>query len=200
MVESSGTYIFCYGSNNIPQLAERVGTPEKELCQRSYSTTAVDWTRVFHGFSHGWGSSVASIVKKEGANAYGLAVLMTQAEIESLDPYEGYPSVYDRFSLELTLHPSGEKVIGQAYIKMKQLNSFHFPSDAYLTAASRTQFLHQVLKSKRDQWLDNVAKEFMSVEAAKGCMAGDDGEIAFAVDTLDKQNIENKGSHEFCMS
>jgi len=97
---------------------------------------------VFHGYAYTWESSVASILKQEGAKAFGLAVLLTPAEISCLDPFEGCPGVYNRFDIELTLHPSEETVIGQAYIKMKELDEFEYPSDAYLTAASRTQFLH----------------------------------------------------------
>ena len=52
----------------------------------------------------------------------GIAVNMTEMEIASLDPYEGFPTVYNRVEVDFLIHgtPEGDrKVSGQAYVKQK---------------------------------------------------------------------------------
>ena len=102
--------MLCFGSNNIKQLSERVGTPEVELAARCYSAILPDWVRVYNGIGPRWGNnSVANIVPKKGAKVFGLAVYMTQREIAALDPYEGHPTWYLRSDLPLEITGWGSK-------------------------------------------------------------------------------------------
>ena len=95
-------------------------------------------------------------MEEEGSAVLGIAVFMTEREIAALDPYEGFPIVYNRFDLDMILHGKEELVKGQAYIRQTDRNMFLYPSPEYLEACSRTQFLHEILKTNREKWLEIV--------------------------------------------
>ena len=65
------------------------------------------WKRGFSGFSPRWNnSSPATIFETAEGNDYvdGIAVALTDIEIERLDPFEGYPSFYNRTNLSLVTY------------------------------------------------------------------------------------------------
>ena len=142
MPNSGGTFIFNYGSNNLKRLAKRIGSSEVDLAKHTYSATAHGYKLVFCGRSKAWGdTSPAHIIKCEGSSATGLAVRLSQEEIEKLDWSEGHPNLYKRKPLQFTLHGLIEHdmvTVGEAYVKEKNFTMFTRPSDAYLQACCRT--------------------------------------------------------------
>ena len=148
------TYVFCFGSNGPRQLSDRVGTPLDNLLQRTIPVHLRGWKRGFCGYA--WeGTSAATIFETQGASDFveGIAVAMTQREIESLDPYEGYPYVYDRLPVTLTAFVGSnqmsdrvkgrvqEKTVdGIAYVRVQENEDFVQPCDAYVKACCKTVY------------------------------------------------------------
>ena len=140
------------------------------------------------------GKSGASIAEAGGCVVLGLAVFMTPSEIASLDPYEGYPNLYNRFDMNMILHGKEELVKGQAYIRQTDLNLFLYPSKEYLEACSRTQFLHEILKTDREKWLSIVDSQTDALTAATQIC--ETRSVKFDVLRLTEQNtVEKMGEH-----
>ena len=98
-------YIFCYGSNGPKQLSDRVVADYNDILRRTYPVIAKGWLRGFKSKSRNWkGCSTATIFQtgKEEDTVYGTAVRLTKAEIQKLDPFEGYPYKYGRFPVKVT--------------------------------------------------------------------------------------------------
>ena len=104
---------FAYGSNlDLAQM--RIRCPGATLI----STGWLDGYRlVFGGFSHARGGGTANLVAtNQGDRAHGVLFHMTPKDWDRLDPFEGYPRVYDRHVVRIT-NPVGWVVEAQAYIK-----------------------------------------------------------------------------------
>ena len=62
------------------------------------------YKRAFSGIRERWeGKSVGTLIKTEDGGDYveGLAVQVTLSELATLDPWESYPEVYTRISVDL---------------------------------------------------------------------------------------------------
>ena len=145
MVEASEqyTYIFCFGSNGPKQLSERCRIPIDDLLTRTKPARLQGWKRGFCGTSRSWKNTSPATIFETGDEknvVIGLAVAMTSDEIESLDPYEGYPYVYDRkkVTMKSTMGGKEETLEGEAYIRVKTNEEFVFPCDSYLRACAKT--------------------------------------------------------------
>ena len=71
---------------------------------RTVPVEARGWKRGFCGSSRKWNNtSPATIYQTNDENdiVEGLAVGMTDAEISALDPFEGYPNIYNRFDVNM---------------------------------------------------------------------------------------------------
>ena len=79
------TPVFCYGSNNPDQLAERIGHRPK--MEGAYLE---GYHRIFVGFSRKWNGGVGSLEKAPGETVYGLVAYLSQADIKKLDGFEGW--------------------------------------------------------------------------------------------------------------
>ena len=132
--EGSGAdiWILCYGSNGPRQLCERIGTPYESIVKRMCAVKVHGYKRGFCNTGGRWeNKSVATLWQTGNDNdiVEGVALRMTQAEVSALDPFEGYPSWYNRetMTLEAYMEPSGgstgesvervwTNIEGQAYI------------------------------------------------------------------------------------
>ena len=131
-MEPPTTYpYFSYGSNNLQQLAERVGrtTPfhhEPGVLKNN--------TRIFAGYSKRWDGGVASFYPRKGANMDGIIVYMTEDELAKLDTYEGgYVRIRKRV---YPMSSPGGYIYAYIYLKKNQVFS-RMPSTAYLEAIHR---------------------------------------------------------------
>jgi hypothetical protein len=129
-------FLFCYGSNNPQQLAERIGPPKS--MSAAYSP---DHKRVFRGFSQGWGGGVASLAPSKTRPAFGYVAQVTEAQLRKMDIYEGVAvGAYARRKIKVVKidKRTGEasKVDAIAYIASSR--EFHKPSRAYLQAILKT--------------------------------------------------------------
>ena len=98
------TWIMCYGSNGPRQLCNRIGTPYESIMNRMRPVKLHGYRRGFCNVSQHWeGTSPATLYETGNASdmVEGIALHMTAAEISALDPFEGYPSWYNRVNITM---------------------------------------------------------------------------------------------------
>ena len=128
--------LFCYGSNNPSQLAERIGAHRP-----IYAAVAPLYKRVFRGWSSKWGGGVATLVPSRSRPAYGFVAKVTSADLDKMDVFEGVQSgIYERVSIPVTVYGyEGEpKHTYKAIAYIRVSGDFNPPSRAYLEAIVKT--------------------------------------------------------------
>ena len=135
------SYLFCYGSNNLDQLRERLagsrGTPLVAM-----AAVAPGYKRVFRGYSQNWGGGTASLVKSESRPAHGFVVQITQDQFAILDKYEGVGRAGGYKRMEVMLETYGKEgqrlgpTLATAYVHTS--TDFSKPSRKYLEAVAKT--------------------------------------------------------------
>ena len=126
----SQIYLFSYGSNSIEQLKKRLSRIDNFVYYPAYIN---NYTRIFAGNSKRWDGGIASIYPCDKSKVYGIAVEVTQTELEVLDLYEGgyNRSIMKGYNQKL-------KKEEDYYVYIKQNNKFYtFPSDEYLEAIDK---------------------------------------------------------------
>ena len=134
---SSGPHaVFCYGSNGVAQLRQRVHNSQLV----SVPATLHDADRVFGGWSDRWEGAVASIIPSfTGRAVRGSVVMLSDSELKLLDGFEGCDSVdvYGRGGVyrrqDIEVHTDDGKRSAVTYVK----NCLEWrgpPSEAYLGA------------------------------------------------------------------
>lgn len=125
-------WLFSYGSNDPQQLGERLN--------REFVDGTGAWLegygRVFRGYSQRWGGGVASLDKDRSRNVYGWVTKVTNADLSTLDRFEGVASGNYR---RITVHVKtldGDEVDAIAYVSNSR--EFNKPSQAYLKAVVKT--------------------------------------------------------------
>ena len=122
--------LFSYGSNHPTQLAERLGHNVVV-----FPVYAEGYLRVFRGWSRNWNCGVASLKKGRGAT-YGVASPVTEADLKTLDRFEGVASgKYRRMSVPVR-DTDGVKKTAVAYVSTS--SEYNPPSQAYLEACAKT--------------------------------------------------------------
>ena len=110
-----------YGSNlNLPQMAQRC--PAAKVVGAS---EIKNYALLFRGGRHG---AVATIEPCEGSSIPVLLWKITPKDEAALDIYEGYPSFYEKQSMELPLN--GQTVSAMVYV-MTPGHRLGYPSDYY---------------------------------------------------------------------
>lgn len=105
--------VFAYGSNmNHRQMSAR--------CPGAQAVTVAklpEHRLAFAGRSARWGGGVATIMPARRSSVVGVVWLVSAANLERLDEFEGYPFVYERVPV-LVDRPSGESSLWCfAYVK-----------------------------------------------------------------------------------
>lgn len=137
--EADVTLVFCYGSNGVEQVRERVENP----AVTAHAASVRDWVRVFAGFSKRWNGGVASIVAHNGGSVFGSVVALTHEEIRRMDVFEGVDSdrptstegVYRHEYIDVSVRGQGVHR-ALAYVK-NDLTWRGPPSTEYLRACKR---------------------------------------------------------------
>jgi len=115
--------LFCYGSNSIKQLKERLHITENIYAKKAYIN---NYVRIFAGYSKRWNGGIASIFPCNGKKVYGILVKLKLEELEILNSYEcGY-------HLKI-LDVSTKNNIFQSFVYVKDNNKFKkLPSEEYM--------------------------------------------------------------------
>ena len=124
--------LFCYGSNSIQQLKERLDKTHIKY-EKGYIQ---DHVRIFYGTSHKWNNGgIASIFPCISKKIFGIIVYITEEDIKKLNNYEkGYHLETKKAILQKKLKNTEINVI--TYVK----NNHHFcfmPSIKYLFAINQ---------------------------------------------------------------
>jgi hypothetical protein len=128
-MEKKFMYLFCYGSNNPDQLAERL---EREV--EVFPAYVNDYQRVYRGYSQKWGGGVGALKKMKGHQCFGLVVEVDKNDIELMDVYEGYPDFTSKKMIDGFVSDKKSKMMIYSSTK----TDWHVPSKAYLQAVFKT--------------------------------------------------------------
>lgn len=133
-----------YGSNlNLPQMAKRCPTAKVVG-----ASEIKDYALLFRGGKNG---AVATVEPCEGVSVPVLLWKITPKDEAALDIYEGYPSFYDKETMELTLE---DKTVSAMVYVMTKGHRLGYPSDfyyntireGYKTAGFDTSVLEQAVE------------------------------------------------------
>jgi hypothetical protein len=117
--------LFCYGSNSVKQLKERLEIEENISFQKAYIK---DYVRIFCGYSKRWNGGVSSIYPLKGKNIYGILININIEDLEKISKFEkGY-------HLEIK-DVSVEDIIIKSFVFIKNDIKFNeLPSKEYMLA------------------------------------------------------------------
>lgn len=118
-----GKFYIAYGSNlNLEQMSRRCPT-----AQVVGTTTLHNWKLMFRGDRDG---AVATIEREMGSKVPVLVWKIQPQDELSLDRYEGWPHLYRKETLRLTV--SGYRIYAMAYIMNEKGRTYGTPSEYYL--------------------------------------------------------------------
>jgi hypothetical protein len=136
------TPCFCYGSNSVEQLRERVGNPNIE----SFGCQLFGYRRFFAGNSKQWGGGVASIIptNKQSDTCRGSFVLLSDDEFKKLDYFEEIVNGKEPFNSDFSINlyrkcnvkitsQTGDIINAIAYVLNNTMWK-SYPSESYLAA------------------------------------------------------------------
>lgn len=142
LFNDKGSYIFCYGSNSLEQLKERVLNSNLEA-KKAYLP---GYIRIFAGYSKKWGGGVASLKKVNDNNVTkGSIVFLNENELSKLDKYEGALKDATPYGRVNNIYYRKEMIVKDenhnsiecvAYIKNNE-QWVKPPSDSYLEAIKK---------------------------------------------------------------
>src|SRR5512144_572666 len=114
---------FAYGSNlDHEGMARRC--PDSEPLGRA---TLEDWQLTFQG--------VADIRRRPGARTHGALWRISDRDLERLDTYEGYPSLYGREKVPVL--SGGAELVAVTYVMTDEARYLGRPSTGYLATIRR---------------------------------------------------------------
>ena len=103
---------FTYGSN-MDEGQMRSRCPGARVEARA---VLCNYALAFGGFSHRWGGAVATVVRAPGARVEGLLYRLDDADLRTLDRFEGHPFAYERV-LKVVVDENGRRRRAQVYVQ-----------------------------------------------------------------------------------
>jgi len=142
-------YLFCYGSNSINQLKYRLISNDNFIYHPAHIE---NYCMIFGGFSKKWFGSVASICPLNNTNVYGIAVKLTDTQIQILNLYEkGYTKKIMKVYFE------NSNTYHNAYVYIKNNIKFQgLPNVEYLEAINNMLNDRYPFDDKIDDIKDNI--------------------------------------------
>ena len=129
-IEESIEYVFCYGSNSINQLKERL----LEYGDIEYHPARLkNYCRIFSGFSKKWFGGIATIVPLKNNYVYGITVKITAKQLSMLDYYE---KGYTRNIMKVYFEDIRKNYNVYVYIK-NNTKFIELPSAKYMESINR---------------------------------------------------------------
>jgi gamma-glutamylcyclotransferase len=118
---------FAYGSNlSIKQMSARCPDSKQKV-----SAALPNYKLIFAGYSRSLNGGTASIKSFKGQRVNGAVYEITEKDLNKLDKYESYPSIYDRIKVTVWTD-TGDPIEAVTYIKKEQSPETK-PSREYLT-------------------------------------------------------------------
>ena len=156
---AKGKFYIAYGSNlNLEQMARRC--PTAEVVKATYLT---NYCLMFRGK----GTAVATIEKHKGSKVPILIWKIQPSDERNLDIYEGYPHLYRKETLKLTV--DGKRVRAMVYIMNEALHPYDTPSRSYFeTIRQGYEDSGFDVKILRQAVLDSVWEGFLAKKYEEG--------------------------------
>ena len=126
---------FCYGSNSVTQLCERVGNSHLVAVK----ALLPNYTRIFGGYSNRWKGAVASILEKDGEECKGSICYLSEEEMTKLDRFEGIDEGNDPWSSDASKNVYCRKKIAVNIYDDKS-NTWQTISDAIAYIKNDSQY------------------------------------------------------------
>jgi len=156
-------YLFCYGSNSINQIKERLNIVSDI---EYYPSHINNYSRIFCGFSKKWNGGVASIHPSLFNKVYGITVKLNEKQLEILDNFEkGYSKniikVY--FENDKKYHDTyvyiKNNIIFNALPSLKYLDSINEMLNDRNPKSSNRKIMIKIYKNENILTLGNWTKE-----------------------------------------
>ncbi len=140
---------FAYGSNlHAAQMAKRCAD-SKRIGRAVLVGHRLDFTRR----SGDWKGGVADIVPNPGHEVWGLLYQISDADLCSLDRYEGYPTLYGR--MQVQVHKDGDPIANVLTYFVQKKQPFVAPHPDYLEIIRTAAREHLFPREYRD-FLDAI--------------------------------------------
>lgn len=149
----NGKYLFCYGSNSIEQIKERLNIERDIVYHAAFIN---NYTRIFCGISKKWDNGgISSIYPLLENKVFGISVYLSEDEIKRLDEHEsGYTRMQLEGNIQYLINKKSKKKIFEVYIKNNN-NFRQLPSENYMKAILKMIRCRDSFKEKEYQMDEN---------------------------------------------
>ena len=153
---AKGVWLFCYGSNGLSQLEERLGRGNFEY----HPAVLRAGKLVFAGRSSNWSNGGVAAVAPADKDYFviGGVVKVTKSELLTLDKYEGVArNIYARQQASVITYMDSES---NAVTRVKALlyNRVDVINENYVANKPSLQYQHAIIKARKEFWADHPNK------------------------------------------
>ena len=153
---ANGIWLFCYGSNGLSQLEERLGRSDFEF----HPAVLRGCKLVFAGRSTNWNNGgVAAVVSADKDYfVIGGVVKVEKSELVTLDKYEGVArDIYFRQRASVSVYMDSESNTSTR-VKAICYNRVDVTKGTYVENAPSLQYKHAIRKARKEFWADHPNK------------------------------------------
>jgi hypothetical protein len=147
-------WLFCYGSNGLTQLEERLERSDFEF----YPAVLMKSKLVFAGNSKHWGGGVAAVREDDKAFVIGAVVKVSKRDLTMLDTYEGVSrSIYTRVHVNVSAFVSPDNN-QRARAKAIMYNRVDVIEGTFTLNKPSIKYQHAINNARKEFWADHLEK------------------------------------------
>ena len=147
-------WLFCYGSNGLTQLEERLERNDFEF----YPAVLMKSKLVFAGNSKHWGGGAAAVQEDDKAFVIGAVVKVSKRDLTTLDTYEGVSrSIYTRVHVNVSAFVSPDNN-QRARAKAIMYNRVDVIEGTFTLNKPSIKYQHAINKARKEFWADHLDK------------------------------------------
>ena len=147
-------WLFCYGSNGLTQLEERLERNDFEF----YPAVLMKSKLVFAGNSKHWGGGVAAVQEDDKAFVIGAVVKVSKRDLTTLDTYEGVSrSIYTRVHVNVSAFVSPDNN-QRSRAKAIMYNRVDVIEGTFTLNKPSIKYQHAINKARKEFWADHLDK------------------------------------------
>ena len=151
---NGSAWLFCYGSNGLTQLEERLERNDFEF----YPAVLMKSKLVFAGNSKHWGGGVAAVQEDDKAFVIGAVVKVSKRDLTTLDTYEGVShSIYKRVHVNVSAFVSPDNN-QRARAKAIMYNRVDVIEGTFTPNSPSIKYQHAIIKARKEFWADHLDK------------------------------------------